>query len=338
MKSIFKIDQTTKGFLCLLSVFAAGLSSCDDDNLSDGNVTDGSIEFRFDLPQTRAVIDEQTGEGFFEDNDKVGLYAYESGNHRYHQLTLQGGHWLPSLKPAELGKNEVMLSVFYPAPQTPAEQGTHVIAYTVHTDQSTKEGLQQSDLLGARHEMTMDNPNKEIIMTFNHLMHRLNITLVGLDTEAPDFAIEVYGRTQGMFDLSSEGTLQPDANSPEEWISPCKTGNGTYIALVAPQPVDIGKDRIRIICNPKTYYYKFPENNVGGSKILESGQETNVEFRFTELGGESSDGNFAGKKLWVWGLEKDRYPLPVYSESEAVYAYAGFPEKFPAGQWFYNLV
>lgn len=275
---------------------------------------------------------------FFEDNDKVGLYAYESGNHRYHQLTLQGGHWLPSLKPAELGKNEVMLSVFYPAPQTPAEQGTHVIAYTVHTDQSTKEGLQQSDLLGARHEMTMDNPNKEIIMTFNHLMHRLNITLVGLDTEAPDFAIEVYGRTQGMFDLSSEGTLQPDANSPEEWISPCKTGNGTYIALVAPQPVDIGKDRIRIICNPKTYYYKFPENNVGGSKILESGQETNVELRFTELGGESSDGNFAGKKLWVWGLEKDRYPLPVYSESEAVYAYAGFPEKFPAGQWFYNLV
>lgn len=112
MKSIFKIDQTTKGFLCLLSVFAAGLSSCDDDNLSDGNVTDGSIEFRFDLPQTRAVIAEQTGEGFFEDNDKVGLYTYESGNHRYHQLTLQGGHWLPSLKPAELGKNEVMLSVF----------------------------------------------------------------------------------------------------------------------------------------------------------------------------------------------------------------------------------
>lgn len=64
MKSIFKIDQTTKGFLCLLSVFAARLSSCDDDNLSDGNVTDGSIEFRFDLPQTRAVIAEQTGEGF----------------------------------------------------------------------------------------------------------------------------------------------------------------------------------------------------------------------------------------------------------------------------------
>lgn len=119
MKSIFKIDQTTKGFLCLLSVFAAGLSSCDDDNLSDGNVTDGSIEFRFDLPQTRAVIDEQTGEGFFEDNDKVGLYAYESGNHRYHQL----GHWLPSLKPAELGKNEVMLSVFIRLRKRPPNRG-----------------------------------------------------------------------------------------------------------------------------------------------------------------------------------------------------------------------
>lgn len=123
MKSIFKIDQTTKGFLCLLSVFAAGLSSCDDDNLSDGNVTDGSIEFRFDLPQTRAVIAEQTGEGFFEDNDKVGLYAYESGNHRYHQLTLQGGHWLPSLKPAELGKMRLCFLFFIRLRKRPPNRG-----------------------------------------------------------------------------------------------------------------------------------------------------------------------------------------------------------------------
>lgn len=335
MKSIFKFNQI--GFLYVLIVFAACLSSCDDDNLPGENTTDGNIEFRFNLPQTRAVIDEQTGEGAFEDNDKVGLYAYESGSHRYHLLTLQSGHWLPSLKLADLGKNEVMLSAFYPKPETPVESGIQSVVCTVQTDQSTADGYQQSDLLGAQYTMTMSDAVKEIPMTFSHLMHRLNITLTGIGTEATDFAIEVYGRTQGTFDLSAEGILQPDANSPEEWIIPHKTGNGTYTALIAPQPVNIGADRIQIVCNGKTYNYKFPEDEIGGSKILESGKETNVKLNFNEAGGEPSDGDFAGRKLWLWGVERDEYPLPVYDEGSAVYASPGSPEKFPSGKWFYTI-
>lgn len=334
MKSLFKFNRI--GFLCLL-IFAACLSSCNDDNLLDENTQDGSIEFRFNLPQTRAIIDEQTGAGSFADNDEVGLYAYESGNHRYHLLTLKGGHWLPSLKPVDLGKNEVMLSAFYPAPQTPAESGTQSIVCVVQTDQSTADGYQQSDLLGAQYTMTMNNPDKEIIMTFSHLMHRLNITLTGLDTEAPDFAIEVYGRTQGIFDLSAEGILQPNADSPEEWIIPHKTGNGTYTVLIAPQPVDIEKDRIRIVCNGKTYNYKFPEDNIGGSKILESGKETNVTLNFKESDSKPSDVDFAGKKLWLYGIEREGHPLPVYDEGSTVYASPGSPENFPAGKWFYTI-
>ena len=334
MKSLFKFNRI--GFLCLL-IFAACLSSCNDDNLLDENTQDGSIEFRFNLPQTRAIIDEQTGAGSFADNDEVGLYAYESGNHRYHLLTLKGGHWLPSLKPVDLGKNEVMLSAFYPAPQTPAESGTQSIVCVVQTDQSTADGYQQSDLLGAQYTMTMNNPDKEIIMTFSHLMHRLNITLTGLDTEAPDFAIEVYGRTQGIFDLSAEGILQPNADSSEEWIIPHKTGNGTYTVLIAPQPVDIEKDRIRIVCNGKTYNYKFPEDNIGGSKILESGKETNVTLNFKESDSKPSDVDFAGKKLWLYGIEREGHPLPVYDEGSTVYASPGSPENFPAGKWFYTI-
>ena len=334
MKSLFKFNRI--GFLCLL-IFAACLSSCNDDNLLDENTQDGSIEFRFNLPQTRAIIDEQTGAGSFVDNDEVGLYAYESGNHRYHLLTLKGGHWLPSLKPVDLGKNEVMLSAFYPAPQTPAESGTQSIVCVVQTDQSTADGYQQSDLLGAQYTMTMNNPDKEIIMTFSHLMHRLNITLTGLDTEAPDFAIEVYGRTQGIFDLSAEGILQPNADSPEEWIIPHKTSNGTYTVLIAPQPVDIEKDRIRIVCNGKTYNYKFPEDNIGGSKILESGKETNVTLNFKESDSKPSDVDFAGKKLWLYGIEREGHPLPVYDEGSTVYASPGSPENFPAGKWFYTI-
>lgn len=332
MKSLFKFNQID--FLCLL-IFAAQLSSCQDENLPGGSMADGNIEFRFNLPQTRAIIDEQTGVGSFVDNDEVGLYAYESGNHRYHLLTLKGGHWLPSLKPADLGKNEVILSAFYQKPQTPVESGIQNIACGVQIDQSTADGYQQSDLLGAQYTMTMSDAVKEVPMTFSHLMHRLNITLTGIDTEAPDFAIEVYGRTQGIFDLSAEGTLQPDANSPEEWIIPHKTGNGTYTALIAPQPVDIGVDRIKIVSNGKTYNYKFPEDEIGGSKILESGKETNVTLNFNEAGGEPSDGDFAGKKLWLYGIEREGHPIPVYDEDNVIYADIGSPETFPQGKWFY---
>ena len=292
MKSICEFYQTAKGFICLLMLFNACLSSCDDDNLLGKTTVDGGVEFCFNLPKTRAIIDEETGRGTFENNDEVGLYADENGSHRYHQLTLQGGHWQPFLKPSDLGKSKVMLTAFYPAPQTPVEPELHVITCAVQTDQSSEEGYLQSDLLGAQHEMIMNNSDKEVSMTFCHLMHRLNISLTGLDTNASDFALEVYGRTQGLFDISAKGSLQPDEDSPEEWIIPHKTGDGRYICLIAPQPVDIGEDRIRIVCNGKTYNYKFSDGIVGDSQNLESGKETNVQLRFTEQSGEPSE----------WGL------------------------------------
>lgn len=335
MKSICKFYQMIKGFFCLLLLFNVCLSSCDDDNLLGETTLDRGIEFYFDMPKTRAIVDEETGTGFFEDNDEVGLYADENGIHRYHRLTLQGGHWLPFLKPSDLGKSKVTLTAFYPAPENPVEPELHVITCAVQTDQSSEKGYLSSDLLGAQHEMTMDNPDKEISMTFRHLMHRLNISLTGLDTNAPDFAIEVYGRTQGLFDISAKGSLQPDEDSPEEWIIPHKMGNGSYVVLFAPQPVDIGEDRIRIVCNGKTYNYKFSDGIVGDSQNLESGKETNVQLRFTEEAGEPSDEEFAGKKLWLWGVEREGHPLPVFDENTAEYAFVGTPEKFPVGKWFH---
>lgn len=336
MNFICKFNQTTKGLFCFLILFAACLSSCNDDNLSSGSMADGGIEFRFNLPQTRVSIDEQTGIGSFENNDEVGLYADENGNHRYHLLTLQGEHWLPLLKPNDLGKTSVVLTALYPAPQIPAEAGIHDLTCTVQTDQSSKEGYQQSDLLGAQHELNLRNPGKEIPMTFRHLMHRLEITLTGIDTNDPSFAIAVYGRTQGKFNLSAKGTLQPDEASPEEWITPHKADDGSFIVLIAPQPVDIGKDRIRIMYNGKEYNYKFPENSVGGSATLVSGKETRITLNFKE-DEKPTDIDFANKKFWIWGIERDGHPLPVYNENEAMYSYVGSPEKFPTGKWFYTL-
>ena len=70
MKSLFKFNQI--GFLCLF-IFAAQLLSCQDENLPGGSMADGNIEFRFNLPQTRAIIDEQTGVCSFVDNDEVRI-------------------------------------------------------------------------------------------------------------------------------------------------------------------------------------------------------------------------------------------------------------------------
>lgn len=322
--------------LFIVVTLAVGVTSCsNDDAFADGVPGEPGISFRFYLPQTRAAIGED-GTGSFEEGDEVGLYAYESGLHNYHLLSLQGGAWLPRLSAEELGEIRVSFTAFYPAPQTPAESAVRNVYCTVETDQSGEDGYRKSDVLGAQYESAVSDLGAEIPMTFRHLMHRLNITVTGLDTGTPDFNIKVYGRTKGMFDLSRSGMLQAVDDAPTEWIVPHSTGEGTYAVLLAPQPVDIGSDRIRIVCNGKTYNYRFPDNEIGGSRMLESGKETDVELRFTEEGEEPSDEKYSNKKFWVWGTTMDGgSEPPLYDEMTVVEAKPGEPDKFPQGKWFY---
>lgn len=318
------------------------LGACTDLDETVGMSDDGYVRFSFatsDRPvaESRAVIDDGTGKGTFEDGDEIGLYVYESGKHQYHLLDRQGGQWLPYLKREELGEIRPTLTAIYPAPQTPVEPDVHEVYCKVEKDQSGG-GYQKSDVLGTQRSIAASEIGSEIQMTFQHLMHRLNITLEGLDTSAPDFAMEVYGRTQGKLDFFMEDMLLPVDNSPVEWIIPRKTGEGAFVVLLAPQPVNIGKDRIKIRCNGKDYTYKFPSSLPGGGgKNLESGKETTVTLRFTEEGDQPVDQEFANKKRWLWGVEWDGRPLPVYDESTVVYAYEGSPEAFPSGKWFYTL-
>lgn len=322
--------------LSVVVTLAAGFTSCSsNDALAEDAPGNRGISFRFELPQTRAAIGED-GAGSFEEGDEAGLYAYESGLHNYHQLTLQGGEWLPRLRAEELGEIRVLLTAFYPAPQTPAEPDMRYIYYEVETDQSDDGGYSRSDVLGAQYESAVGDLGAEIPMTFRHLMHRLNITVTGLDTSVPDFDIKVYGRTRGLFDLSRGGRLQAVDDAPTEWIVPRRTGEGTYAVLLAPQPVNIGSDRIRIVCSGKTYNYRFPGNEIGGSQMLESGKETEVELRFAEKGEEPVDEKYSNGKFWVWGTTMDSGPEPpLYDESDAVEAKPGEPDKFPQGRWFY---
>lgn len=335
-KTIFicKLCQATNGFFYFLVLLAICLSSCTEDNLPNENATNDGIEFHFNLPQTRAIIDDN-GSGSFEENDKIGLYIDDNeGPRQYCTLKMQNGRWIPLLNRKVLGTIRTLFTAFYPAPQTPVEEGYLWAYYTVAVDQSSEDGYRQSDVLAAQYDMVTSNNETSIPMTFRHQMHRLNITLTGLKTDATDFKIEVYGQIQGLFDISKEGSMQPVDDSPVAWITPRKIGDNTYSVLIAPQPVDIGKDRIRITCNGITYNYKFPNNTVGDSNNLESGKETDVKLHFSEQDGGAVDKNFAGKKLWLWGVEENGF-LPVYDESTAIYAYPGNPEKFPVGKWFY---
>ena len=328
MRKTKEILQT--GFYLLLLLLA---SCTDEPELSEPDMAEYlTLSFNKEdfSPTSRANMN-QDGMGTFVDGDKVGLYIHDGNTHTFRILERQGGQWLPRISRSELGGIRTQFTALYPAPENPIDPLDNWSYHTVETDQSG-DGYAKSDLLAAKYNMLTGSGENTLAMTFRHLMHRLRITVSGLDTAAEDFSIEVYGKTSGYIDVSSEKEdFIPDNKSGKAWITPRREADGTFVVLLAPQDIGIGEKRFKITCNGKSYTADLP-SAVGSSFKLESGKETTVNLYFGNAPDEPVYPEYANQKRWIYGVSEDNQ-VPVYNE-ETVFISGPDPAKFPQGQWF----
>jgi hypothetical protein BACCOPRO_01210 len=277
-----------------------------------------------DFLPSRASIDSINGEGNFIEGDKIGLYVELDNSYNYHTLTLQNQHWR-GVDKQDLGTYLTTINAIYPAKEIPIESGH--LPITINTNQATKEKFEQSDILGAHQVIPMySNPHK-IELQFKHLMHKVNIVLQGVDDQKSSVKVEVHSKIKGKLNLNL-GTTQAIDDSSEEWIRAYKVKNNEYSTILFPQPISGGTEWIKITIDEKSYIYKSPYE-IGGSKNLDPGKQSEITLTLTNKPEEPVDLQFANSKHWIYGIT-----LPTFDESTAKEYVSYSPENFPVGEWF----
>lgn len=272
--------------------------------------TDGFLQLEFSMPATRAEID-GNGAGSFSDGDRIGLFIDNGEEIISQELTFNGGEWSPKLNRRDLGTGRLTLSASYSG-GGPAMPGTDPkqLEFEVQTDQHTAAGYEASDLLLS--QAVLDPGDNRAELVFRHAMHRLRIELIG---QADGAEISVNSRTRGTVDLTTGSTSLSDEEF--QWITPAKTADGYFEAVIFPQPAAPFRDGdrclLRITVQDNTYDFKAPEKQSGGSALEEfmAGQQLTVKLTLKESGdsGESggdpevpADQDWANKKVWVYGI------------------------------------
>lgn len=317
----------------IISLF---LLSCQTDFFPGDDAHPDRIEFSFTLPDAKTSRASLMGDGSgkFEDDDQISLFLGD-GPVTHHILTFQEGAWTPALSREELGGETVTVNACYPAIHDASPEAA-VLTFQLNTDQ-TGDGHAASDLLWAHQTITTSRlTGAPIELTLDHALHRLRLTVHDETGEQPsDLAIAVKGATGGQVSFA-DGSLQTD-DTAEEWITPQAISgqDGVYHALLMPQPLKALQDGdgwIRITAHSKTGYYRAPDE-IGSSSRLEPGKESVLSLRIKKNGhidpgtGEGSDGEWANKKCWVYGVTS-----PVFDPAHMIILPPG-SSRYTPGQW-----
>mgnify|MGYP001519402485 FL=1 len=306
--------------VCLVSVLSV---SCDADSsvaVSDDR-NDGYLQLEFSRDMTRADIGND-GSGSFSAGDVVGLYIDNGDNVEYRELTYDGSEWLPRLERSEFGFGELVLSAHYPAAGNSADAAPEAYTCRVDTDQSG-DGFASSDLLFSK--VSLGENDYRANFRFTHLMHRLRISITG---EIDGIELSVRTIAGGSVNLL-EGSVAVSMEKPV-WITPRKISEGSYEALVVPQPVDPyreGDGLVRVKSTEKEVSFNAPESTSEGEPLtaFEHGKQTTMRLSIRVV-----DQDVANKTLWVRGVNAPAFPgeenIPSISPS-----YQG---KYPEGEWF----
>lgn len=187
---------------------------------------EGYISLHFARAETRAEVDD-SGAGSFTEGDRIGLFIDNDEAVSYRELTRTSGEWLPRLKRSEFGTGELTLAAHYPALDNAAENlRDRELALP---EEQTDENASGSDLLFAR--TTLAAGSYRTTLTFRHALHRLRVRL---DAGSDEAALRIRSLLRGRIDLlTGEAAATGDDFS---WITPHSTADGSFTALIWPQP------------------------------------------------------------------------------------------------------
>lgn len=326
--------STPRPLLAILLAIVA--VSCTREEFVPDSSSDSGDYLRFSFsaaPQTRVAMDEETGAGTFEEGDAIGLYSFIEWGYEsdYFTLTQRGGEWTPRLTREELGGTGRTLHACYPASDRLQDKFNY--PFEVAADQSGEETYRNSDLLWGSCPLPDGNT---VDIAFRHMMFRLNVDFSRIEGTVSD--VKIRGRRGGVVQLTN-GEFFPDREEEYGWIKAYQRKDGLWSVYMSPQTTQYanyykeGEVQICFMLRKADGESKECTYTVGKDlSKLESGKQATVRLRptGTSLDPEEPDPQYAGKKIWVYGISS-----PVFKEEEA----REFPadatyDGYPTGVWY----
>lgn len=303
--------------ICLVTTL---FSACDNDNRYGDASNDGYLKLNFHQAETRADITPD-GSGTFTEGDIIGLYIDNGNDVEYRTLQYTDGEWLPRLRRSEFGDGTLTLAAHYPAIDVSASGVPENYPLQLACDQT--ETL--PDMLFST--TTMKTGEYSADMQFTHALHRIDITLSGT---TDGVVIAVRSKTTGVMNLLTGAVSITDGDF--QWITPHEISDGSYEAIVIPQPAEPyreGDGLVRLTTQEKEKFFMAPQELSDGKPLTEFEAGKKIDIALNIKGEQPS---YANKTVWVYGVNVPDFPGDENIQSVPYPPVSG--QKYPEGEWF----
>lgn len=263
-------------FLIALAAFGMGMNSCSNDNELPGSAS-RNITVATSINTMTRVATDNNGNQIFSEGDQISIYAW-TGDAAVAPAasdravdnainTLASGAWVAA--PQMLWKNTTDAHYFVGVwPKNEASVANlDAVTYTLDVGNQAK-----SDLLVATNKTGLKSQDNPVLLTFNHVMAKLNVNLQFRNQWDGTPTVESVTVKDAASNATVDYLTQTVTASATtgDIILPVVKDNETYSSIVIPQT---GIKSIVIRIGDKDYTYTNPD----GIK-LESGKITNVSL------------------------------------------------------------
>ena len=259
-----------KNLLAIALIATLGFTACSNDEEPTIGASGDIVQINGSVngPKAKAVIDDNTGEGSFENDDVWGMYATVGGSYVLNNSTYTVGsttlYW-SNLSETAL----VTFAAHYPRiTATIADPAAYVFNAATATN---------PDLLVAT--PVTKSKGEEVDLTFNHMMHQLLITLDKDPVKIPESLLDAEVTLLNMKSSAKVNLLTGVVDaSTASGTDAYPVKEGAAIFITAPQQLTAGTDWIKIELAGKTYTFKVPV----GLTELQSGKRVTLALTLTK--------------------------------------------------------
>lgn len=319
--------QMNRLFVALLGSMLF-LMSCDrTEDISISKKEDFTLECAKSAwsQDSRAVVDDE-GIGCFEEGDRIDVWTKVGEGTSNVWLQYEGGRWTPSLKRVNNGQGTWTLSALFPVLSQPVGDATRRIL-NLPLNQSIAVNKQEADILFA--QTTVGSEESSAKLLFKHALHQINIHLKG--TVPENLELKIRSCTNGEISLV-DGSVNLSSKKSYYWITPLKTAEHTYSAIILPQDASDyqkGDGLLRLTYGEKGISYSLDSEVQSFKPGMQTTLNLTLKSGDTGVDDEVVDTEFANQTRWVYGINS-----PACPGIDELQTYPDWMSSFPDGVWF----
>lgn len=321
--------QMNRLFVALLGSMLF-LMSCDrTEDISISKKEDFTLECAKSAwsQDSRAVVDDE-GIGCFEEGDRIDVWTKVGEGTSNVWLQYEGGRWTPSLKRVNNGQGTWTLSALFPVLSQPVGDATCRIL-NLPLNQSIAVNKQEADILFA--QTTVGSEESSAKLLFKHALHQINIHLKG--TVPENLELKIRSCTNGEISLV-DGSVNLSSKKSYYWITPLKTAEHTYSAIILPQDASDyqkGDGLLRLTYGEKEISYSLDSEVQSFKPGMQTTLNLTLKSGDTGVDDEVVDTEFANQTRWVYGINSPAFPGEDKVQTLSVNTWI---TNFPEGEWF----